>query len=414
MTSRRLLAPGGTIADLLCSDRVLLERMLDVELAWCRVLHGAGRIDGESLQHVERAVRALQRQTGLVDTLAAEAGAGGNPVIPLVAALRREIEQMSPDAAWLVHRGLTSQDTLDTALMLMARDVLDVVSERLHESVSAVARLADEHRDTLMIGRTLTQQATPTTFGLRAASWLQSLAGAGARIDQVRGRLPVQCGGAVGNLAAVAEVVPDADPLELSHALATELGLEPALPWHVRRTAVTDLADALATVTDAYGHLAGDVVTLCRTEIGELSEPAKQGRGSSSTLPDKRNPVLSIEIRQSALGAPHDLAAVHLASVLAVDDRPDGAWHSEWQPLCRLLGAAAITATLGAELLPGLEVHREVMRAHVDDALPGALAEQAAMHRAVEPEGHADPTTYLGATHQMIDRALDAVREDEC
>lgn len=406
----RLLSPGA--AERPGGDRELVARMLDVEVAWAAVLHRAGRIGPKEVTQIRDAARALADRSDTADSLVAGTSNGGNPAIPLVAILRRELEPVSADAAWIVHRGLTSQDTLDTALVLIARDVLDAVRDDLGAAVVATASLASRHRTSLMIGRTLTQQATPTTFGLRAAGWLQGLTSAVHAVTAARATLAVQCGGAVGTLAAIAELVPGCDPLALSADLAHELGLQPALPWHVERSRITRLGGALAATADAFGHIATDVATLSRTEIGELGEPAAAGRGGSSTLPGKRNPVLSVEIRRAALGAPHDLAALHIASTLAVDDRPDGAWHSEWQPLVRLLDSARTVTTLGRELLEGLEVHTETMRAHLDRALPGALAERESMHRSGDAASEAaGPEGYLGAADQIVDQVLKAAEE---
>ncbi len=411
--SHRLLSPGA--AEQPGSDLELVARMLDVEVAWAVVLHRAGRIDEEEVAQIREAAQTLAGRADTAPSLVAGTANGANPAIPLVAALRRELDPVSAGTAWIVHRGLTSQDTLDSALMLIARDVLDTVGGHLGAAVTAAAALASQHRMSPMIGRTLTQQATPTTFGLRAAAWLGGLTAAAHAITDARAALPVQCGGAVGSLAAVAELVPGHDPLVLVADLAHELGLRPSVPWHVERSSITRLGGALTAVTDAFGHVATDVATLSRTEIGELSEPRAPGRGGSSTLPGKRNPVLSVEIRQAALTAPHDLAALHVASTSAVDDRPDGAWHGEWQPLLRLLGAARVTAALGRELLEGLEVHTDTMRTHLDKALPGALAERASMHldSAEEPET-ASPESYLGATDRIIDRVLEAAKEIGC
>jgi 3-carboxy-cis,cis-muconate cycloisomerase len=236
-----------------------------------------------------------------------------------------------------------------------------------------------------MAGRTLGQQAVPTTFGLKAAGWLTGCRDARDRLAAVR--LPVQLGGAAGTMAGYGDGALDLLPL-----FAAETGLaEPVLPWHTLRTPVTDLACALAAVTGALGKLATDVILLAQSEVGEVAEPAAPGRGGSSAMAHKRNPVLATMIRSAALQAPA-LAQVLLASRVAEHERPAGSWHAEWQPLrecLRLAGGAAGTA---AELAEGLEVFPERMRHNLDHLL-AVLA------------GHGEDPG-IGAASALVDRAL--------
>ena len=258
-----------------------------------------------------------------------------------------------------------------------------------------------------MVGRTLTQHAVPITFGLKAANWLEGVRDALDEIVLVRKGLPAQCGGAAGTRAAIAELSGDHD-LDWSAGLAAELSLVIPTPWHTRRAPVTAVGDTLVSTTDALGHLASDIVVLSRPEIAEVSEPAGEGRGGSSTMPQKRNPVLAVLIRRAAATAPLLGSQLHLAAAQAVDERPDGAWHTEWQPLALLARHAVTAASQAAELVEGLEVHADAMAATVQRAMPGLLAERSAIRALAGRSADAsNPSDYLGATQSIIDAALD-------
>lgn len=365
------MLPGSYRADGLVDDTALVRAMLDVEVAWAQVL-GTPVSLGSWVPELDPA----------------EVEAAGNPVLPLVSALRERVS--GP-----VHTGLTSQDVLDTALMLLARDVLTRVSAELGRVAAALARLADEHRSSVMAGRTLTQFAVPITFGLKAARWLAGVLDALDELDVVSRNLPVQCGGAAGTLSRAAAVV---DPLAAAAAFAGHLGLVwPGLPWHTHRAPVTRLGDALVRTCDVLGVLAADLLTLGRPEIGEVREGAVAGRGGSSTMPHKRNPVLSVLVNSAALQAPQLGAQLHLCSARAVDERPDGAWHAEWPALRSLLQLAAVAAAQAAELVEGLEVHADVMARRAAEAAGELLAERG---------GGTDPAAYLGLAEAFVDEVL--------
>jgi 3-carboxy-cis,cis-muconate cycloisomerase len=273
-------------------------------------------------------------------------------------------------------------------------------------------RLADTHRSTLMAGRTLTQHAVPISFGLKASGWLVGVLDAGDAVSRARSGLPVQVGGAAGTMAAATELAREAglaDPataaVRLTDALATDLGLLARPPWPTSRRPVTLVGDALVTATDAWGRIASDVATLGRPEIGELSEPAVDGRGGSSTMPQKQNPVLSILVRRAALTAPGLAATLHTAAAFAVDERPDGAWHAEWATLRTLARQAVVAASQTTELLRGLQVNAERMARTVEDARDALLAERASI--AGDPGA---PSDYLGAADLVIDAALARAR----
>lgn len=378
-----LFWPGDGRAGALLSDAALLAAMTRVETAWLAVLRAAGVAPSD----VDLAALA---PPGTLDGVEA----GGNPVIPLVAALRASVAE--PTRTWL-HRGLTSQDVLDTALVLCLRDAVGAVRRDVRRQVVALCGLADAHRTKLRVGRTLTQHAVPTTFGLVAATWLGGVLDA---VDDLATlTFPVQVGGAAGTLAAVTALAGDAAAaLGIADALAGELGLEPAQPWHTNRRPVTRVGDVLAAVCDAQGRVANDVLVGARPEIGELSEPAP---GGSSSMPHKQNPVLAVLIKRAALTAPFQAAQLHAAAAAAVDERPDGAWHAEWAALRTLGRVSATAASQTAELLAGLVVHADRMATTANAATDDLLAEQRSITGA--SGGLRD---YLGATDLIVDRVL--------
>lgn len=232
------------------------------------------------------------------------------------------------------------------------------------------------------VARSLAQHSLPSTFGLRAANWLDGLAQASDRLERATAGLPVQWGGAAGTLASLAgfvdrahraaELPEDVTAFTLVEDLAAELSLAaPAGPWDTNRMAVTGVAAALADVVAACGKVANDVLTSARIENGELGEPLAAGRGGSSAMPHKQNPVLSVLIHSAALSAPGLLAQVYTAAGAANDERPDGAWHAEWPALRQLLRVAGGAAALTRELVSGLRVHTGRMAANL--ALTGPL-----------------------------------------
>ena len=389
-----LLSPvrAGSAAEASTTDAAYVRGMLDAEAALTRAQVAVGLAPPAAAE----AVTAAAADTGRYDVryLALRARSGGNPVIPLVADLTAAVKERDPDAAPYVHRGATSQDIWDTAAMLVASRALEPALADLARTAEALARIAAEHRATPMPGRTLTQHAVPTTFGLKTAGWRSLVLDARDRLVAVRSALPAQLGGAAGTLAAFhafAEAdgtgagsgaaagtpsgsepgggrdltAPPAETdlgLRLLAAYAAETGLaEPALPWHTLRTPVADLAGALAFAAGALGKVAADVLLLSRTEIGEVTEGSG---GGSSAMPHKSNPVRATLIAATARQVPL-LASVLYGSLTAEDERPPGAWHAEWQPLreaLRLVGGAARDA---AELAEGLRVHPHRMRGNL-------------------------------------------------
>ncbi|KAF4409906.1 3-carboxy-cis,cis-muconate cycloisomerase [Streptomyces lycii] len=383
--------------------------MLDAEAALTRAQAALGLAPRAAAESVGRAARE-----GAFDArdLAVRARAGGNPVIPLVRDLTDAVGRADPGAAPYVHRGATSQDILDTASMLVASRALPVILADLVRAADALGRLAARHRDTPMPGRTLTQHAVPTTFGLKAAGWRSLLLDAHDRLAAVLADgLPAQLGGAAGTLAAFgayaaaegdggggggdrysgrdhadADGVPDGPPgpdgpaaragtaptggpgTRLVSRFARELGLaEPELPWHTLRTPVADLGSALAFAAGALGKLAADVLVLSRTEAGEVAEGTG---GGSSAMPHKANPARAVLIASAARQVPAH-AAVLCGALAAEDERPGGAWHAEWQPLREALRLTGGAAEAAAGLAEGLRVRPARMRANL--GLTGGL-----------------------------------------
>jgi 3-carboxy-cis,cis-muconate cycloisomerase len=386
-----LLWPGDHRAGDLMNDQALLAAMVAVESAWLSALVNAGLapVDAMDLRGL------LQPQDCEAVALGAEDG--GNPVIGLVALLRERAG--APVDRW-IHRGLTSQDVLDTALMLATREVAETVADQLAEQISTLSTLANAHRATPMVARTLTQHAVPTMFGAKAAVWLNGVVDAYRRLEALG--FAAQIGGAGGTLAATTELASPEVSMQLAQTTAAALGLEYRLPWHTTRSPVTEAAEALVGCTDAWGHIASDVVTLARPEIGELSESASGNRGGSSTMPDKRNPVLSILIRRAAMAAPSLAATLHTASALAHDERPDGAWHAEWDTLRTLARRTIVAGSQCSELVAGLEIHAEQMAANLDSA--DVRGEQRAVAQLAEKESS---PTYFGSVDVLIDESVD-------
>ncbi|MFG2639530.1 3-carboxy-cis,cis-muconate cycloisomerase [Streptomyces sp. NPDC048370] len=440
LTDVGLLAPGraGSPAEVATADAAFLRALLDAEAALTRAQAAVGQAPAAAAEAVTAATVTTRFDARDV---ALRARSCGNPVIPLVADLTAAVPE-----EWraYVHRGATSQDMMDTATMLVARRTLDLILRDLDRTGRALAALAATHRDTVMPGRTLTQHAVPTTFGLKAAGWRALALDARDRIRTVRDSLPAQLGGAAGTLAAFGAYGDGAEGSaeRLVAAYARETGLAvPVLPWHTLRTPIADLAGALAFTAGALGKTAVDVLTLSRTEIGEVTEGAG---GGSSAMPHKANPVRATLVASAGRRAPY-LAATLYGSLAAEDERPAGAWHAEWEPLRELLRLVGGAARDTAELAEGLRAHADVMRHHLDltgglivsERLSAALAPLVGRSRAKElltelarrtrAEGRSleelladvpevkgvdlreltDPTRYTGSAGALTDRALE-------
>jgi 3-carboxy-cis,cis-muconate cycloisomerase len=386
-------------------DLAWLQAMLDAEAGLARALERAGLAPPGSGAAVTAAAQVANFDP---DELGELAALTGNPVPGLARALARLVPQ---PAARAVHQGATGQDILDTAAMLLARQVTGVVLADLATAADAAAALASRHRSTIMIGRTLLRHAIPVTFGLVAAGWLTGVDEARTGLAAVRAqRLAVQFGGAAGTLASLG-----GDGPRVAALLAEELGLAlPVLPWHTDRLRIIDLAAALARVTAVLGKIARDVTLLAQSEVGEVSEgsgirgataaPTAQGgpagpgatasrlgsaapngsaghdnavpprRSGSSAMPNQHNPVAAVAILGCTGQAPGLLATL-VACAEQEHQRAAGAWHAEWEPLTTLLRLTASAASWAAELLPGLVVDAPRMAANLAASKDLPLAE---------------------------------------
>ena len=410
-----LLSPvsASPLVTILTGDRAVLAAILAVEAAWATVLEKAALAPAGSAAVVTAAADVSRYDAA---DIALRAQGGGNPVIPLLVDLRAQVRALDTaniGAIRAVHTSLTSQDVLDSALMLLARNAITALLADVRSSTTALATLADQHADTLCVARSLTQHSLPVTFGLRAAQWFHGLAAAARNLESVP--LPVQSGGAAGTLASGTVMVETASgketgraprnavtALDLSDRLATQLGLAPTpAPWHTNRLAVTAVGDALAGVTDALGKFAADILFLSRPEVAEVAEPRAPGRGVSSAMPQKQNPVLSVLVRSAALQTPNLAAQLHQAAANFNDERPDGAWHSEWQAFRELLRLSLGAAGLARELAEGLQVFPEAMRRNL--ALSGPLLLSEAVASAVAPLLAGDGRKHLQAA---VDQTL--------
>jgi 3-carboxy-cis,cis-muconate cycloisomerase len=380
-------------------DTAWLQAMLDAEAGLARALERAGLTPAGSGAAVTAAARAENFDP---NELGGFAALTGNPVPGLARALARQVPQTAVSA---VHRGATSQDILDTAAMLLAKRAFGVIEADLARAAAAAAGLAEAHRASIMIGRTLLQQAVPVTFGLIAAGWLTSLDEARAGLAAVGSqRLAVQFGGAAGTLASLGEA-----GQRVVLLLAEELGLAvPVLPWHTDRLRILDASTALARVAAALGKIARDVTLLAQSEVGEVSEgaagpaggtggagpaggtggspesrtdpgaaAASPRRGGSSAMPHKNNPVAAIAILGCTRQVPGLLATLAAAAEQELQ-RAAGAWHAEWEPLTALLKLTGSASSWGAELLPGLAVDTSRMAANLAATKGLPLAEHVA------------------------------------
>lgn len=338
------------------SDRARLQAMLAVEAALARAEAACGVIPEMAAEEIAEKCRA---ELFDLDALGAATAKAVSPVIPMVKELTALV---GGEAGRYVHWGATTQDIVDTALILQLGEALDVTRQSLDGLAAALAGLARKHRDDPMAGRTFMQQALPITFGFKVAGWLSALLRARQRFGEFRPRLAVvQFGGAVGTLAALS-----GHGRAVRDALAEALGLGvPDMPWHSARDRFAELAAQYALLCGTLAKMAGDVALLAQTEIAEVSEPAEAGRGGSSTMPHKRNPVAATAIL-AACEQVQALTPVMLRALGQDHERGTGGWHAEWLALPEIVvyGASALAAA--RELAEGLVVDAERMRANLD------------------------------------------------
>lgn len=442
MSSEGLLDPLFSSASVLAavSDEAWLRAMLEAEGALAQAEADVGIVPRDAADAISRVCAELVLDPAQVG---AESLAVGNPAAPLV---RRLTAAVPPDAAGWVHWGATSQDVVDSGLALVVRRTVDLLLADLDEAGRACALLADGHRQTIMAGRTLMQQALPTTFGLKAAGWLTALDEAYDALSAAAAHgCAAQLGGAAGSLASLGE-----QGVPVLERFAARLGLaEPVLPWHTSRGRIAQLGAALAIAAGAAGKVALDVVLLAATEVAEVTEAAAPGRGGSSTLPHKRNPVAAVRVSACARRVAA-LAPALSAAMVQEHERAAGAWQAEWDTLRDTLRLTGGALTGVRDLLCGLEVHPDRMRANLDltggllmtEHVMMVLAErvgrlvahdvvEAAVRRTdggdlrttllADPviaqhlapavlDAALDPARYLGSADRFVDRALAAHR----
>jgi len=425
------------------SDAARLQQMLDFEAALARAEAGCGVIPAGAARAI-----ASKCKVELIDVeaLALATADSANPAIPLVKQLTTLVAKDDPEAAEFVHWGATSQDANDTGLVLQIRQALHIIEDDLGSLCTALAQLARKHRSTLMAGRTLMQHALPTTFGVKVAGWLDAMNRHRERVAETRKRaLVLQFGGAVGTLAALQE-----KGLQVAEALAVELQLElPSAPWHTQRDRVAEAATTLGLCAGTLGKIARDISLHAQTEIAEVFEPAGQGRGGSSTMPHKRNPITAAVVLAAAARVP-GLVSTMLSAMAHEDERGLGNWHAEWETLPEIFRLTGGALHQMAMIAPHLEVDAARMRRNLEathglilaEAVTIALArhmgkssarklldasiqtargsgkhlrEVLAQDRAVtevlspaELDRLFEPKNYLGVAEKFVDRVIDA------
>ena len=353
------------------SDRRQLQYMLDVEAALARALAAAGIAPRSAIAAIESKCSA---ELFSLESLARSAAQSGNLAVPLVKALTELVAAGDSSAASFVHYGATSQDVIDTALVLQLRDALELLRRDLLHIDASLARIAAAHKSTLVAGRTWLQQGPPVTFGLKAAGWLAALERHRDRLEHARKQvLVLQFGGAVGTMAALGTRGP-----QVAAALARELKLEiPELPWHSHRDRLAEVAASLGLLVGSLGKIARDLSLMSQTEIDEVVEPSAPGRGGSSTMPHKRNPVSSAVILAAALRLPA-LVATMLVSIVQEHERGLGGWHAEWETLPEIFRLTAGALAHMKQVVEGLEIHPERMLENLNRTHGLVLAEAVA------------------------------------
>jgi 3-carboxy-cis,cis-muconate cycloisomerase len=353
------------------SDRHRLQCMLDFEAALARALVTNGIAPKSMIAAIESQCRA---ELFDMESLARATALSGNVAIPMVKSLTELVEKTNPQAASFVHWGATSQDAIDTGLVLQMREALDFLDRDLASLSTSLARLAEAHKSTLIAGRTWLQQGPPVTFGLKVAGWLDAVERHRERLSYARKQvLVLQFGGAVGTLAAVGD-----RGLELAGALAHELQLDlPEVPWHSHRDRLAEVAASLGLLVGSLGKIARDISLMSQTEIDEVIEPSGPGRGGSSTMPHKRNPVGSAVILAAALRVPALVSTV-LTAMVQEHERGLGGWHAEWETLPEIFRLTAGALARTNEIVAGLEVHPGKMSQNLNVTRGLVLAEAVA------------------------------------
>ncbi|WP_122414177.1 3-carboxy-cis,cis-muconate cycloisomerase [Pseudomonas viridiflava] len=350
------------------SDEGRVQGMLDFEAALARAEARVGLIPQNVVSDITQSCRA---ELFDFDALAIAIGNAGNSAIPLVKALGKRIAAHSPEAERYVHMGATSQDVMDSGLILQIRDAIDVLERDLGQLGDALTQQAQVHEATPLAGRTWLQQATPVTLGMKIAGWLGAITRHRQRLNEIKPRvLCLQFGGASGSLAALGD-----QAFKVAEALADELQLHlPEQPWHTQRDRLVEFASLLGLIAGSLGKLGRDVSLLMQTEVGEVFEPSAPGKGGSSTMPHKRNPVGAAVMIGAATRAP-GLVATMFSAMPQEHERSLGLWHAEWETLPELCCLVSGSLQQALQVVPGLQVDAERMRVNLESTRGLVLAE---------------------------------------
>ena len=374
----------------ICDDATILQHMLDFEAGLARAEAAAGVIPAGAVQAIAAACRSdLYDATALAEA----ATRSGNLAIPLVKALTARVATTDVDAARYVHWGATSQDVIDSATMLGLRAAIDALLADCDRAIAGFAGLARTHRNTAVVARTWLQHALPMPFGLKLAEYASALHRSRRRLARLRAEgLALQFGGAAGTLAALGD-----HGLAVAERLAGEIDLPlPDAPWHTHRDRIAEVASVLAILSGTCGKIARDVSLMMQTDVGEAFEPSGEGRGGSSTMPHKRNPVASAAALGAATMAPN-LAATIFAAQVQDHERSAGPWHAEWPtlPMLLLVTSGALAAIV--DIAEGLEVDAARMRSNLDTA-HGLIMAEAVTFALAEKLGKSD-------AHHLVEAA---------
>ncbi len=345
--------------DKLFSDEARLQGMLDFEAALARAEARCGIVPESQAQIIAARCRAENFD---LSAIAKDAALAGNLAIPLVRKLTELVAHEDKDAACFVHWGATSQDAIDTGCILQVRGAFELIDQDLARLTGTLVTLAETHRGTPVVARTWMQQALPTTFGFIVAGWLDAVSRHRERLAEIKPRvLTLQFGGAVGTLAALG-----GRGQEVAKTLADDLRLSLAsIPWHTHRDRIAEIATTLGLCTGTLGKIARDISLHGQTEIAELAEPVFEGRGGSSTMPQKRNPVTCAVVLSAAARIP-GLVNTLLSAMLQEEQRGLGGWHAEWETLPDIICLSGGALHHLAEMLPGLEVDTQRMRHNLE------------------------------------------------
>jgi 3-carboxy-cis,cis-muconate cycloisomerase len=365
------LATAEPLAELF-SDESLLGAMLEFEVALARVEARLGMLPKSAAESIAAASKAGNFDAA---SLARQALEAGTLSIPLVKMLRDRVRENSPAAANFVHSGATSQDVADTALILLLKRAQPILEGDIERLEKTLVRLTEEHAHTVMLGRTLLQAAPPVTFGLKAGGWLAAVRRGRKRLrSSFQEALVLQFGGASGTLAALGD-----QGLEVAKALAVELGLRlPEAPWHSQRDRLAALVSACAILTGSLGKMARDIGLLMQTEVAEVREPGGEGRGGSSTMPHKHNPVGCIVTLAAANRVP-GLVASFLSGMVQEHERAAGGWQAEWPTVADVVESTGLATASMAEVVAGLSVDQTRMRTNIEATQGVVFAEKAMM-----------------------------------